>query len=54
MRGSFKFNNNNYPINNIYTTVVEKDANGKLYQKLIGTAAENWQDLYHQDCKLKG
>ncbi len=54
IRGAFKFNNNNYPINNIYTTVVEKDADGKLYQKLLGTAAENWQDLYHQNCALKG
>jgi branched-chain amino acid transport system substrate-binding protein len=54
VRGAFKFNNNNYPINNIYTTVVEKDADGKLYQKLVGTAAENWQDLYHQNCALKG
>ncbi len=54
VRGPFKFDNNNYPINNIYTTVVEKDAQGKLYQKLIGTAAENWVDLYHQDCPLKG
>jgi branched-chain amino acid transport system substrate-binding protein len=54
VRGDFKFNNNNYPINNIYTTLVTKDADGHLYQKLVGTAAKDWQDLYHQDCPLKG
>jgi branched-chain amino acid transport system substrate-binding protein len=53
VRGPFKFNNNNYPIVNIYNTVVEKDAQGKLYQKLVGTAATAWQDLYHDQCPMK-
>jgi branched-chain amino acid transport system substrate-binding protein len=53
VRGDFKFNNNQFPIVNMYTTVVEKDDKGQLYQKLIGTAAVAWQDLYHQECPLK-
>lgn len=53
VRGTFRFNNNNYPIVNIYLTEVAKDAQGQLYLKLKGTAAENWQDPYHQDCPLK-
>jgi branched-chain amino acid transport system substrate-binding protein len=53
VRGPFKFNNNNYPIVNIYYTEVSKDDKGQLYMKLKGVAAEAWQDLYHQDCPLK-
>ena len=54
VRGPFRFSNNNYPVVSIYTTVVEKNADGKLYQKLIGTAAKDWVDLYHDQCPLKG
>jgi branched-chain amino acid transport system substrate-binding protein len=53
VRGPFHFSNNNYPVVNIYTTVVAKDKDGKLYQKLLGTAAENWVDLYHDQCPMK-
>jgi len=53
IRGPFKFNNNQYPIQNIYLTEVEKDSAGKMKLALKGIAAENWQDAYHQDCKMK-
>ena len=53
VRGPFKFNNNHYPIVNIYLTKVMKDEKGQLYQKLTSTAAEAWQDLYHQECPMK-
>ena len=53
VRGPFSFSNNNYPVVSIYTTVVEKDKDGKLYQKLVGTAAKDWVDLYHDQCPLK-
>ena len=53
VRGPFKFNNNNFPIVNIHLTEVAKDEKGQLYLKLTSTAAEAWQDLYHQDCPMK-
>ncbi len=53
VRGPFKFNNNQFPIVNIYFTEIVKDPDGKLRAAYRGTAVENWQDLYHQDCKLK-
>jgi branched-chain amino acid transport system substrate-binding protein len=53
IRGPFKFNNNQYPIQNIYITAVEKGANGKLKIALKGIGAEAWQDLYHDKCPLK-
>lgn len=53
IRGPFKFDNNQYPIQNIYVTEVEKDAAGKLKLALKGTAVENWRDLYHAQCPMK-
>lgn len=53
IRGHFKFNNNHYPINDLYVEQVVKDANGQLGFKLLGRAAQDWQDPYHQDCAMK-
>ncbi len=53
IRGPFKFNNNHFPIQNIYVTEVEKDGQGSMKLALKGTAATAWQDDYHQDCKMK-
>ena len=53
IRGPFKFNNNHFPIQNIYVTEVEKDGQGGMRLALKGTAATGWQDDYHQDCPMK-
>ncbi len=53
IRGPFRFNNNHFPIQNIYVTEVEKDGQGGMKLALKGTAATDWQDDYHQDCPLK-
>jgi branched-chain amino acid transport system substrate-binding protein len=53
IRGHFKFNNNQYPINDLYVEQVVKGADGQLGFKILGRAAENWQDPYHQDCPMK-
>jgi branched-chain amino acid transport system substrate-binding protein len=53
IRGHFKFNNNQYPINDLYVEQVVKEPDGKLGFKILGKAAENWQDPYHQDCPRK-
>ena len=53
VRGAFKFGNNQFPIQNMYVTKVVKDPDGQYRLALVGTAVENWQDLYHQDCPLK-
>ncbi|HUB97173.1 MAG TPA: ABC transporter substrate-binding protein, partial [Stellaceae bacterium] len=54
VRGPFKFDNNHYPIQNIYLTEVVKDPDGKMHLALKGTAAEDWHDQYHDQCPLKG
>jgi branched-chain amino acid transport system substrate-binding protein len=53
VRGSFKFNNNHYPIQDLYIMEVKKDGKGSLKSVLKDTAVKDWQDPYHQDCAMK-
>ena len=53
VRGSFKFNNNHYPIQNLYIMEVKKDEKGNLRAVLKDTAVKDWQDPYHQECPMK-
>ena len=52
-RGAFKFNRNQYPIQNYYLRVVAKDAQGRLVNKTIGTVFKDHGDAYVQDCPMK-
>ncbi len=53
VRGAFKFNRNQYPIQNYYLRVVAKDAKGRLVNKTIGTVFKDHGDAYVQDCRMK-
>ena len=53
VRGSFKFNNNHYPIQDLYIMEVKKDAKGGLRAALKDVAVKDWQDPYHQECPMK-
>jgi branched-chain amino acid transport system substrate-binding protein len=53
VRGPFKFNKNQYPIQNYYLRVVGKDAQGRLVNKTIGTVFKDHGDAYVQDCAMK-
>jgi branched-chain amino acid transport system substrate-binding protein len=53
VRGAFKFNRNQYPIQNYYLRVVAKDAQGRLVNKSIGTVFKDRGDAYVQDCAMK-
>jgi branched-chain amino acid transport system substrate-binding protein len=53
VRGSFKFNNNHYPIQDLYIMEVKKDGKGGLKSVLKDVAVKDWQDPYHQDCAMK-
>ncbi|HYN12669.1 MAG TPA: ABC transporter substrate-binding protein [Burkholderiales bacterium] len=52
-RGAFKFNRNQYPIQNYYLRVVAKDSQGRLVNKTIGTVFKDHGDAYVQDCPMK-
>jgi branched-chain amino acid transport system substrate-binding protein len=53
VRGPFAFNNNHYPIQNIYYTQVVKDPDGSMRLALKGQAESNWHDVYADKCPMK-
>jgi branched-chain amino acid transport system substrate-binding protein len=53
VRGKFKFNNNHFPIQDLYVMEIKKDANGNPESTLKDVAARDWQDPYHQECPMR-
>lgn len=53
VRGSFKFNNNNFPIQDMHVYQVALDSQKRVSLKTIGTPLHDHQDAYHQECALK-
>jgi branched-chain amino acid transport system substrate-binding protein len=53
VRGPFKFDNNHFPIQDIYLTEVVKDPDGQMRLALRGQAARDWHDDYHGQCPMK-
>lgn len=52
VRGSFKFNTNNFPIQDLYLTQVVKRADGKFVTKYVSTVLKNYEDAYASKCKM--
>ena len=53
VRGAFRFNRNQYPIQNYYLRVVGRDSQGRLVNKTIATVFKDHGDAYVQDCAMK-
>ncbi len=53
VRGPFRFNRNQYPIQNYYLRVVAKDAQGRLVNKTAGTIFKDRGDAYVDECPMK-
>ncbi len=53
VRGEFRFNRNQFPVQNYYLQVVTKGPEGRLVHKTIGTVLKDRGDAYVQDCKMK-
>ncbi|HSD44424.1 MAG TPA: ABC transporter substrate-binding protein [Burkholderiales bacterium] len=53
VRGPFRFNRNQYPVQDYYLRVVSKDADGRIVNKKIGTVFTNHGDAYVQECGMK-
>jgi branched-chain amino acid transport system substrate-binding protein len=53
VRGNFKFNNNNFPIQDQYVFEVAKDAKGRVSLKTIGAPLKDHKDAYYAQCPLK-
>jgi len=53
VRGSFKFNNNHFPIQNMPVLEVAKDSKGRVSMKTMAFPLRDHKDAYHQQCAMK-
>ncbi|WP_245431036.1 ABC transporter substrate-binding protein [Rhodoplanes roseus] len=53
LRGDFKYNTNNYPIQDFYLTKVAKRADGKYQTEIVEKVFDDYADPYVKDCKMK-
>ena len=53
VRGDFKFNRNQYPIQNYYLRIIEAGADGKPANKLSGTVLTQYQDPFAASCQME-
>ncbi len=53
LRGSFKFNNNHYPIQDFYLVKVAKRPDGKFETEIDKKVFANYGDPYAKDCPMK-
>ncbi len=52
-RGSFRFGNNNYPVQDFYLVKVAKRPDGKFQTEIVKKVFENYVDVYAKDCEMK-
>ncbi len=52
VRGSFKFNHNNFPIHDMHIMETVRDEAGRFTLKTIATPLKGLVDAYHQQCPL--
>lgn len=53
VRGAFRFNRNQYPVQDYYLRVIEKDAKGRLTNRTVGTIFKDHSDAYVGECAMK-
>ena len=53
VRGAFRFNTNQYPVQDYYLRVIERDAKGRVTNRTVGTIFRNHADAYAGDCAMK-
>jgi branched-chain amino acid transport system substrate-binding protein len=53
LRGSFKFNNNHYPIQDFYLTKVAKRSDGRYQTEIVKKVFTDYGDTYAKDCVMK-
>ncbi len=52
VRGTFKFNKNQFPVQDYYLRVITKDAKGRVTNRTMGTVLKNHADAYAGNCKM--
>ena len=53
VRGSYKYGNNHFPIQNFYLQEVVKDSGGNFALKTVATIVKDSQDRFHDKCPMK-
>jgi branched-chain amino acid transport system substrate-binding protein len=53
VRGSFKYGNNHFPVQNFYLQEVQKGVDGNLALKTVATIVKDGQDKFHDRCPMK-
>ena len=53
VRGTYKYGNNHFPIQNFYLQEAVKDADGSYTLKTAAVALKDHQDRYHEKCAMK-
>ena len=53
LRGSFKFNNNHYPIEDFYLVKVAKRPDGRFQTEIAKKVFSNYPDPFAKDCPMK-
>ncbi|MCA3238015.1 MAG: ABC transporter substrate-binding protein [Curvibacter sp.] len=52
VRGNFRFNSNQFPIQDYYLRVITQDSKGRVTNRTIGTVFKNHGDAYAAQCKM--
>ncbi len=52
VRGGFKFNTNQYPIQDYYLRVITRDSKGRVTNRTLGKVFSNHTDAYAASCKM--
>ena len=53
VRGPFRFGKNQYPVQDYYLRVIEKDARGRVTNRMVAPIFRNHADAYAGDCAMK-
>ena len=53
VRGSFKFNVNQYPIQNYYLRVIGRDKQGRIANKTLKVILTDYHDPFAPACKMQ-
>jgi branched-chain amino acid transport system substrate-binding protein len=53
VRGAFKFNANQFPIQDYHLRTIVKDAQGRLTNKTVSTVFKDHADAYAAECKMR-
>lgn len=53
VRGNFRFNNNNFPIQDLHIFEAANDAKGRVSMRKVATPLVDHQDAYHTQCVMR-